>query len=178
MPIEEYAAVSPQQSNADITVVSRQCDAAGAELFSISENAPCIPEADIRSISEDSEYTMRCRGTLSAADSRIFLRYREPPTEDGDVCDTEISFDISAPDCVTVTRSGSVSASFVIHEGARSISVYSTPFGPLEMCVWAKKVQNSMTADGGSITMDYTVELKGMTAQRTRLTVSAEKHEK
>lgn len=177
MPIEEYALKGPQ-GDTDITVVSRQCDAAGAELFGTDESAPRLPDADIHTLCDSNEYTMSCRGTLHAARGRIFLRYNEPPDEDGGICETEISFAPDAPDCVTVTRSGSVSASFVIQEGSRSISVYTTPFGPLEMCVWAKKVKNSMTENGGSITMDYTVEFKGMTAQRTRLTVRAEKREK
>lgn len=168
MPIKEYTSTECSEDNVNISVVSRQCDTAGTGLFGNDDSDIFAGDA------EDSEYVMSCTGTLSLREGRLYLSYTEPPMEGEDVCNTEISFNICEPECVTITRSGGVSASFVLKEGSRSISVYKTPFGPIEMCVWAKKVDNTMSAEGGSVTMDYTVELKGMTAQHTRITVSAE----
>lgn len=170
MPIEEYTKASNAKENVNISVVSRQCDAAGAGLFGTGNERTDMFCDD----AEESEYAMDCRGTLEIRGGRLYLSYSEPQTDGEDVCDTEISFDIADPDCVTVTRSGGVSASFVLRAGSRGISVYKTPFGPIEMCVLAKKISNTMNINGGVISMDYTVELKGMTAQRTRITVSAE----
>jgi hypothetical protein len=35
------------------------------------------------------------------------------------------------------------------------------------MCIYAKKVENTITSEGGTLSLDYAVELKGLTAQRT-----------
>ena len=58
-----------------------------------------------------------------------------------------------------------------MEEGKRQYSVYKTPFGNLEMCVYAKRVDNSISENGGTLILDYAVELKGMTAQRTKMRV-------
>lgn len=177
MPIEEYKKEKcTADHNVNIKVVSLQCDAAGAGLFGMTPEdvaRGCADKVE-ENCGDCGEYTMTCTGNLDIADGRISLRYSEPPVDGEDGCDTEISYSVDDPGCVTVTRSGGVSASFVLRERSRNISVYSTPFGPIEMCVWARRVSNTMTQDGGTISMDYTVELKGLTAQRTRITVSAE----
>lgn len=169
MPIEEYEDVKEAEGNVNISVVSRQCDAAGLGIFGAAEN-----DGDISGDTEESEYVMNCRGNLALREGRLYLCYTEPEIEGEETCHTEISFLPDEPGCVTVTRSGGVSASFVLSEGARGISVYNTPFGPIEMCVWAKKISNTVSESGGTLSMDYTVELKGLTAQRTQITVSAE----
>lgn len=172
MPIKEYTNTQKNDGNMNINVISRQCDAAGG-LFGAGD-----PDADMHlDDAAESEYIMDCRGTLEIRGGRLYLSYSEPQAEGEDPCDTEISFDVNDPECVTVTRSGGVSASFVLCAGSRGISVYKTPFGPIEMCVWTKKISNTMNINGGVLSMDYTVELKGMTAQRTRITVSAERAE-
>lgn len=170
MPMKEYTNSQKNDGNMNINVISRQCDAAGAGLFG-TDNAGADMFCDD---AEESEYVMDCRGTLEIRGGRLYLSYSEPQAEDEEAYDTEISFDVDDPDCVTVTRSGGVLASFVLRAGSRGISVYKTPFGPIEMCVLTKKISNTMNTNGGVISMDYTVELKGMTAQRTQITISAE----
>ena len=88
---------------------------------------------------------------------------------------TSVSFDNNEKGIVSIIRYGQMSHSFVIEEGVRHYSVYRTPYGPLEMCVRGIKVVNNMTENGGSIALDYAVELKGMTAQRTKMTFNVKK---
>ena len=65
---------------------------------------------------------------------------------------------------MTVERCGPLSSVFVISKGERLFSVYSTPYGNLDMCIYAKKVENTLSLDGGTLILDYAVELKGLTA--------------
>lgn len=174
MPIEEYKKESgAPENNAVIKVVSCQKNTIDAdpETADLGGNiaAGFSDEAD------GGEYSMTCEGMIKSADGRISLTYTEPPFEDEEPSFMDISFAVSDPECITVTRDGEVKTSFVIMSKRRSMSVYSTPFGPLEMCVYGKKVTNTMTDGGGCIEMDYTVELKGMTAQRTHIKITAER---
>lgn len=125
---------------------------------------------------ENCTYTMTGSGTLTEEDGRVYLRYSEAPDDEGNIAKTEISFLKSEPDCVCITRSGEASASFVIKRGVRQTSAYNTPFGTLEMCTLAKKVQNGLCAEsGGTLELDYAVELRGLTAQRTKMILRAER---
>lgn len=125
---------------------------------------------------ENCTYTMTGSGTLTKEDGRVYLRYSEAPDDEGNIAKTEISFLESEPDCVCIARSGEASASFVIKKGVRQTSAYNTPFGTLEMCTLAKKVQNDISAEsGGTLKLDYAVELRGLTAQRTKMILRAER---
>ena len=50
-------------------------------------------------------------------------------------------------------------------------SVYATPFGEIDMCTYGKRVENALSTDGGTLILDYAVELRGLTAQRTKMEV-------
>lgn len=155
-----------------IEITASQRDLAECSLFDDRRLFPANTEAE----TEDDSYTLNCTGTLTLEDGRVFLRYREPDTEEGEGAQAEISFLEGEPDCVTVSRTGESASAFVIKEAARHTSVYGTPYGALEMCVFAKKVKNSITADeGGELELDYAVELRGLTAQRTKMTVKAKR---
>lgn len=173
MPIVEYETTDKVGAgNVRVSVTSRQCDTAGAGLFKSADGADADFFEAAKDGVEESEYTMECDGLLTEDSGRLCLLYTEPPAEDGEKCQTEITFEADSPNCVTINRTGEARTSFVVKEATRTVSVYNTPFGPLEMCIWAKKVSNSIGTDGGVLTMDYTVELKGLTAQRTKMCVS------
>ena len=172
MPRSEYNTDNTLDGDVFIEITASQRDLAECSLFEDRRFFPANTEAE----TEDDSYTLNCTGTLTLEDGRVFLRYREPDTEDCEGAQTEISFLEGEPDCVTVSRTGESSSAFVIKEAARHTSVYGTPYGTLEMCVFAKKVKNSITADeGGELELDYAVELRGLTAQRTKMTVKAKR---
>ncbi len=124
--------------------------------------------------SNEESFEMTSEGEISVSNGRTDIKYMEgaeglPPWL------TSVSFDNNEKGIVSIIRYGQMSHSFVIEEGVRHYSVYRTPYGPLEMCVRGIKVVNNMTENGGSIALDYAVELKGMTAQRTKMTFNVKK---
>jgi uncharacterized beta-barrel protein YwiB (DUF1934 family) len=117
---------------------------------------------------EDWEMISEC--VLCRENGRLDIRYKEC-AEGLPSWITSVSFQENEPGIVSIIRSGQLSHSFVIEQGVRHYSVYTTPYGPLEMCVYGRKVINNMTDEGGTIRLDYAVELKGMTAQRTKMII-------
>ncbi len=73
---------------------------------------------------------------------------------------------------VSVIHSGAVMSSLICERGVRHISAYKTPVMPFEVAVYAKKCDGSINFEtGGSLELDYLVELRGMDIQRTQMTI-------
>lgn len=121
---------------------------------------------------ESWDMTSEC--VLKEEKGRLFVSYKEC-AEGLPEWITSISFDTGDRGIISIIRSGQMSHSFVIEKGVRHNSVYTTPYGPLEMCVYGKKVENELTSEGGRLYIDYSVELKGMAAQRTKMTVEVKR---
>ncbi|MBQ8915018.1 MAG: DUF1934 domain-containing protein [Clostridia bacterium] len=170
--IEEYEKDAPEISGRRVLVEmkSTQSDMTGVGFFNVKR--PESIDAMFRSAgSENNEYTLVSEGVLEKADGRITLSYEETAIEGVEGCSTIISFDPAMRGCVTVERVGPLASVFVISRGERIFSVYKTPYGAIDMCIYAKRVLNSLSEDGGMLILDYAVELKGLTAQRTKMEV-------
>lgn len=61
---------------------------------------------------------------------------------------------------VTMERSGRLTAKMEFVEGKRTESLYSLDMGAMLLGVTARKVETDMTEDGGSIHLEYGVELE------------------
>lgn len=117
------------------------------------------PEADILEIN--------CFGVMSEDEGRLFISYDETEATGMDGSTTSVSFLKSAPEIVTMTRDGLVSATLVFEEGKRHHCIYKTPFMPFEVCVKTKSVVNEITSSG-VLELDYIVEIRGAKAERTK----------
>lgn len=172
MPIEEYVKdVEPcGKKRVLVEMKSTQSDMTGVGFFTVRKDSPdnLLSDSDD---GEKNEYSLVSEGFIGTNGERLELSYEETAIEGVEGCTTVISFDKSSPECVTVERCGAISSVFVISRGERLFSVYSTPFGALDMCIYAKKVENTLTEKGGALILDYAVELRGLTAQRTRMEV-------
>lgn len=180
MPIEEYAKETAPISGKRVLVEmkSTQSDMTGVGFFTVKkvESIESIwkeAKGDI-----NNEYSLVSEGILEMEGDRLVLSYDENAIEGVEGCTTVISFDIANPECVTVERRGPLASAFVISKGERVFSLYSTPYGAIDMCIYAKKVENTLAMDGGSLSLDYAVELKGLTAQRTRMDVTVRDYPK
>ncbi len=172
MPIEEYVKDSRPLDGKRVLVEmkSTQSDMTGVGFFTVRKDSPDTLLSDAPD-GEKNEYSLVSEGLLRTDGERLELSYEETAIEGVEGCTTLISFDKNSPECVTVERCGALSSVFVISKGERLFSVYSTPFGALDMCIYAKKVENTLSEDGGILVLDYAVELRGLTAQRTRMEV-------
>ena len=172
-PIEEYekTGISPLRGKEVLVeMTSTQCDMTGVGFFTVRRDLP--PERVLKEIGgENNQYSLVSEGYLDLEEGRLTLSYEETAIEGVEGCYSYISFDLSDPDCITVERRGSIESSFVITKGQRMYSVYSTPFGNIDMCTYGKRVENELSENGGTLLLEYAVELRGLTAQRTKMEV-------
>ena len=188
MPIWEYEReeAAAEGLRVQVTVTSAQSQLGDGNLFGFpdgirSETAARElvdlllqedwPEED----PEDAggEYHMNCEGTLTEQAGMLELRYEELSPDPGEkFTAVRLAFPVGMPGPVCVERSGEAQTMFTVEEGRRQYSVYRTPFGSMELCVYGKRIENSMGPEGGELQMDYAIELQGMTAQRTKMKIT------
>lgn len=110
--------------------------------------------------------------TVADVGGRIEIEYEETELTGMEGAHTKLFFDRSDRGLVSLLREGSVSTALVFEEGKRHICAYNTPYFPIELCVETRRLNNALTFDGGVLRADYLIEMNGMVAERTRITVS------
>lgn len=120
---------------------------------------------------EPEKMQIKTRGTFEIKDDgRAEIVYDETELTGMEGSQTVISFDTEKSGTVTMLRTGSVSTTLVFEKGKRHHCMYSTPYMPFEICVRSFEVNNRI-ADGGTLLIDYVVEIRGARAERTKFSM-------
>ena len=182
MPIFEYEREEeePQEGLAVIIEVeSYQRNMGRESLFSNEAGIFDDLEEDddllhAHSASEESgACTLVSEGTLFLQDGLLHLTYIETIENEEDAAPTKVSlvFPKGSGSHITVSRSGDMNTVFTVEPNVRQYSTYDTPFGQVDLCVIGRKIENNMEETGGTLELDYAVELRGMITQRTKMTI-------
>lgn len=111
---------------------------------------------------DDGPIQMMTTGELTLTEHGYLLRYQEsqPDENDGAMVTQEIILDLQ-PDRVTMTRVGDFGTSMVFVRGRRFEGVYHTPYGDLDMAVYATRVSCRLAPEKGSVHLQYQLDLQG-----------------
>ncbi len=101
-------------------------------------------------------------GQLKQTPSGYMLRYQETQTDEGDgsVMTQDIILSMQ-PGRVTMTRLGDYGTSMVFVKDRRFEGKYHTPYGDLDMALFATQVQCDLTPERGSVSLKYQLDLQG-----------------
>ncbi len=122
------------------------------------ENVSCA-EADRVELLTEARY--RDDGT------RVSISYEEGELSGMKGSTTTLSFTKNEPGLLSMTRTGAVRTALLFECGRRHTCIYNTPLMPFEVCVATRKVQNEIET-GGTLYLDYLVELRGAEAEHTK----------
>lgn len=100
-------------------------------------------------------------GKLAVQDGALCLSYEE--SELTGMEGTTTVFQVE-PQKVTLLRLGSVQSEMVFEEGRRHMSLYSTPYGNMEIGVRARRLNSTLELTGGRLEIDYDIEINHMLA--------------
>ena len=100
-------------------------------------------------------------GKLAVQDGALCLSYEE--SELTGMEGTTTVFQVE-PEKVTLLRLGSVQSEMVFEEGRRHMSLYSTPYGNMEIGVRARRLNSTLELTGGRREIDYDSEINHMLA--------------
>ena len=68
------------------------------------------------------------------------------------------------PDCITLTRPGSLNSQMVFQKGVLHESLYQMEFGALMIAVCATRVSYDLTQQGGTIDLTYGIDIENTAA--------------
>lgn len=72
------------------------------------------------------------------------------------------------PDKVVVDRDGVVTSRMVFQPGLKNSVLYDTPFGTATLSIDTRQIRHSFNKDGGSMELDYVLDLEHAVATRNR----------
>ena len=128
---------------------------------------------DSEAVDESTECTtLTTDCTIADKGGRIEIEYEESEITGMAGAKTKVVTDMANPDLVSILREGSVSTALVFEAGKRHHCVYETPYFPIELCVNTLSLENKLTYEGGYFTAEYLVEMNGMLAEKTHITVT------
>ena len=76
------------------------------------------------------------------------------------------------PDRVVIDRDGTVTSRMVFQEGKRNSFQYQTPFGAATMGIDTRRITHNMGVNGGSVEIDYVVNMEHTVASRNRFQIT------
>ncbi len=123
--------------------------------------------AEVEHTPESEEYSVNTEAYFAECpDGRCVITYGESLDGESEQI-SEIHFDRDAPELVTICRSGLATVVMTVEEGRRHGCVYRTPYMDFDMRIHALRVENTVTAKGGKLRLDYALEIRGAAAHRT-----------
>lgn len=101
-------------------------------------------------------------GQLRPTPSGFMLRYTESQTDEGTgaVMTQDIILNMQ-PGRVSMTRMGEYGTTMVFVKDTRFEGKYRTPFGDLDMALFATQVHTDLSPEKGSIHLKYQLDLQG-----------------
>ena len=119
---------------------------------------------------EDDHIRVMTTGQLRKTPSGYMLRYQETQTDEGDgsVMTQDIILSMQ-PGRVSMTRLGDYGTTMVFVKVCRFEGKYRTPFGDLEMALFATQVHTDLSSEKGSIQLKYQLDLQGSFAAMNTL---------
>ncbi len=101
-------------------------------------------------------------------DAQISLAYDESELTGMEGAHTVLTYHTSEPELIHLIRSGHVTTAMTFKPHHRAICVYETPYMPFQVAIHSLVVDNQLL-DGGTLTLDYIVEIRGAQAERCRM---------
>lgn len=110
----------------------------------------------------DEPIKLMTTGELTPAPGGYVLQYQESQTDEGDgsVMTQDIVL-MMQPGRVSMNRLGDYGTSMVFVKDRRFEGAYRTPFGDMEMALYATQVNVNLGEDRGSVFLEYQLEFQG-----------------
>lgn len=119
---------------------------------------------------ETTTLTTEC--TVADKGGKIEIEYKESEITGMEGSVTKVVFDKSNASLVSILREGAVSTALVFEEGKRNLCIYQTPYFPIELCINTLSLENTLTYEGGRMCAEYLVEMNGILAEKTNITIT------
>ncbi len=104
------------------------------------------------------------RGIMTGRNGKFAISYEE--TELTGTPGVTTTFLVFNPKRIVLTRDGAIRSRMVFETDVKHEALYDLGFGSLLVGIYAKEISADLTEDGGSIFIDYTVEIEQQISSR------------
>lgn len=111
-------------------------------------------------------------GSFYENDGNFYVVYDE--TEISGMEGTTTTFKIY-PEKFSLIREGTTTTKMDFKENDKSLALYNTPYGVLELEIETKKLEININEKGGDIFIDYSLWVSGQEPQKTQLKINISK---
>ncbi len=123
------------------------------------EKERIIKISDLQTTEEgEDRIEITTRGTLTGDNDNYTLEFDEI-FDDGLESHTVLS--VKDGKSVNLLRQGDMNNEIILEAGKRHNFQYQTPYGEMQMGVFANTVENKMTPEGGTLKLVYTIDFYG-----------------
>ena len=125
-------------------------------------------------IAEDQRSTTELftAGSLCKKNGHYYITYQETETTGFEGCTTTMKVEDNR---VTVTRRGPNSSHLVLQKGIRNIGRYDMMGSQMEIGIFTNGLDNSLTEDGGTLRLRYTMDMNYTLLSENELNISVTK---
>lgn len=110
-------------------------------------------------------------GSYSEKNGKRFIMYKEYDSDKPEDSRTSVIM-VEGDDSVTIIRGKPFSSRLILQSGKRHQCLYSTPAGDLLIGVFTNKIQSTLTEDGGSLEVSYSLDFNGDLASENEFTIN------
>lgn len=72
---------------------------------------------------------------------------------------SETSITVKGNEYASVTRNGTANSALTLEKNKKHYCYYGTPYGGMSIGIFTNNIKNSLTADGGTLYMKYTIDI-------------------
>ena len=116
---------------------------------------------------EPETISYRAKGTCRSTKDGIKLEYTEPDVTGMDETVTTVTALKSG--VVSVNRVGKINTHMVFEEGKLHSCIYNTGYFPMQLSILTTRMENGLTATGGCLDLEYSMEVGGMHSSKNRM---------
>lgn len=122
-----------------------------------------------QSIDNDEEVVeLKTLGTYAFKNDKYYIFYDEI-SEDGGKTETMLKV---GENIAVLKKSGTTDSRMVIEVGRRNSSVYATPMGEFFMDIYGEQVKSTLTENGGTISLIYSLNMNTTPIGRNRIEIT------
>ncbi len=110
-------------------------------------------------------------GRFGIKDGSYFISYDESELLEVEGA-VKTTLYIKSENSVVMQRKGDYQSRMVIEKGVRNNCFYVTPMGELTLGIFGEKVKTSFSENGGSISMNYTIDTNSQLLSRNKVNIS------
>lgn len=127
-----------------------------------------------RQLGDDEEIEVVTPGLFYVKDNSYFAEYDETSISGMEGTTTTLKIN---PEKFSLIRMGSTNAEMDFDKKAKSISMYNTPYGTLELKIETKKLDVNVNENGGDILIKYLLSVVGQESMDTTLKINIKTQE-